>query len=370
MKRMLVLLALCLTTSAALATPRYAIMDLGQLPVPLGASAVTENPTGHAQVIANAYDLTTKAAALNNQGQVVGQSNGQAFLWQNGVMRGLGVLPSTGWGDYNRSRADAINSTGEVVGGSGGFGPLVMSGLYDCYAFRYASGQMESLSSAMEVRSYEAFGINDRGDIVGLHEYHAFYRHNGRLVDLGTLSHVPAGNRSHADGLNERGQVVGVSSVGNSGALYSHATLWRQRGNNWRATDLKTLPGYVNSEAHAINNPGQIVGEATLDEPGKPGQIWGHAFLWSQGRMSALPGAGESTALAINDKGQIVGAADGRAALWQDGRVYDLNALTAPASGWILTAATGINSRGQIVANGTLHGQARAFLLTPQKNNL
>ncbi len=369
MNRLLFALALCLLASTALAAPRYAVTDLGQLPLPPDPS-IQGNPnfTGGSDIIANAYDLTTKAIALNNEGQVVGQSNGQAFLWQNGVMRGLGVLPSTGWGDYNTSRADAINSTGEAVGGSGGFGPLVMSGLYDCYAFRYANGKMESLSSAMEARSYEAFGINDRGDIVGLHEYHAFYRHNGRLVDLGTLSHVPAGNRSHADGLNERGQVVGVSSVGNPGALYSHATLWRQHGNNWRATDLKTLPGYVNSEAHAINNPEQIVGEATLDGPGKPGQIWGRAFLWNRGRMSALPGAEDSTAQAINDRGQIVGMAGGKAALWQDGRVYDLNTLTSSTSGWVLTAATGINSRGQIVGTGTLHGQTRAFLLTPQKN--
>ena len=35
-------------------------------------------------------------------------------------------------------------------------------------------------------------------------------------------------------------------------------------------------------------------------------------------------------------------------------------------SGWVLTEATGINSKGQIVGNGKLNGVFLAFVLTPR----
>src|SRR5262249_2048317 len=55
-----------------------------------------------------------------------------------------------------------------------------------------------------------------------------------------------------------------------------------------------------------------------------------------------------------------------RAVLFQDGQTFDLNSLIPPTPGLILTAATDINSSGQIVGFGNLYGEPRAFLLTPQ----
>jgi hypothetical protein len=48
-----------------------------------------------------------------------------------------------------------------------------------------------------------------------------------------------------------------------------------------------------------------------------------------------------------------------------EGQVLDLNNLTDPASGWTLSDATGVNNMRRICGNGTLNGQAPAFLLTP-----
>src|SRR3954451_23547834 len=63
-------------------------------------------------------------------------------------------------------------------------------------------------------------------------------------------------------------------------------------------TDLK-LPANSYCQVYAINNKGQIVGEAN-----------GHAFLWEKGRAGDLPmlnGFAGSRAVAINDRGQAVG---------------------------------------------------------------
>src|SRR5262249_25530046 len=98
-----------------------------------------------------------------------------------------------------------------------------------------------------------------------------------------------------------------------------------------------------------------------------------HGFLWQNGKMTALvslsgfPGAG---AACINASGQIVGSVSqpnvGHAALWEQGKIYDLNGALPAGSGWWLTSASGINDSGRIVGSGMLHGQSHAYLLTPQ----
>ena len=92
----------------------------------------------------------------------------------------------------------------------------------------------------------------------------------------------------------------------------------------------------------------------------------GRCAGWDPSRASS-----DSKASALNDRGQVVGNAyykrDEAALLWQNGRVYELNALVPPHSGWRLQNALGINNRGQIIGNGIHNGIRRGFLLTPLK---
>jgi len=58
-----------------------------------------------------------------------------------------------------------------------------------------------------------ASGINNRGDVTGFYyvsstHYYAFLYKNGRMLDLGTLV---AGGNSEAFGINDKDEVVGVS---------------------------------------------------------------------------------------------------------------------------------------------------------------
>jgi probable HAF family extracellular repeat protein len=142
--------------------------------------------------------------------------------------------------------------------------------------------------------------------------------------------------------------------------------------------------GAQTAQAEAINNRGQVVGNAYL--PGSPYQ---HAVLWSGGTITDLGSLGAySYAASINDSGEIVGTtASGKSATgdWLQvpfryahgtmtdlgqlgqGVMTDLNALLPSNSGWDLQYAMDINNRGQIVGWGLHDGETRAFLLTPHR---
>ena len=181
------------------------------------------------------------------------------------------------------------------------------------------------------------------------------------VLDLGTLG----GTFSAADALNASDQLVGVSSL--KGDEVFHAFLW-----NGGMVDLGSLGGSY-AEALAINNPGTVVGFSLL-----PGDGSQHAFRWSKGVLMdlhapSLPAS--SAAIGMNNSGRIVGVAspmiedvfDGNiAVLWDGDRVFDLNLLISPGTGWQLYRAAAINDRGEIVGVGNHNGQIRAFLLTPQ----
>ena len=81
-----------------------------------------------------------------------------------------------------------------------------------------------------------------------------------------------------------------------------------------------------------------------------------------------MVGGTSSQANAINNQGEIVGEstlADGTevAFLYVNGRMIDLNSFLPVGSGWTLNEANDINNFGVIVGDGTFDGQERAFIL-------
>ena len=103
------------------------------------------------------------------------------------------------------SWGSGLNDLGQVVGRSN-FSDT--SG--DQHAFRYVAGDWTDLG-VLSGSISEAFGINNRGQIVGESyavsgtQIHAFVCEGGVMTDLGTLGGVG----SSARGINERGQIVG-----------------------------------------------------------------------------------------------------------------------------------------------------------------
>jgi probable HAF family extracellular repeat protein len=157
------------------------------------------------------------------------------------------------------------------------------------------------------------------------------------------------GFRSSALAINNHNQVVGWASPTQATPCEpgvpcppppSHAALW----DNGIMQDLGTLGG-ENSQATAINERGQVVGWSTLPDGSR------HAFFWDNGAMHDLGAVGlfptyrrvglvVSSSVAINERGQVIGnRPEGGAFLWGDG-------VNQPLP---LDFATGINNRGQVV---------------------
>jgi probable HAF family extracellular repeat protein len=141
---------------------------------------------------------------INNHGVVVGKVNGpdygtdqktRAFIWENGVMRDLGLDPG------RATSAIAINDRGQVLGLSETYG-----------VFLWENGQIQSTG----LKYVSALGPN--GEVIGETECAgrraicASFWQAGQLTNLG---------EGHALAVNGNGEIVGRSG--------SRAMLWRKK---------------------------------------------------------------------------------------------------------------------------------------------
>ncbi len=322
---------------------------------------------------------------INDAGQVTGESltaSGErhAFLWDKGTMTDLGYPAGCG----TTSSGRAINDAGEVAGiftncddksqgarwadgvwtdlghptglfwfttGINERGQITVSGASAgvSAAYLWESGTFVNLGYLEPgVANAEADDINDRGQVVGTSgtssgNGHAFLWQSGTMIDLGTVGY----DESSAYGINDAGNAVGASSVSSDGRY--HAVLWTTPHlGSAPVLDLGTLPGQVWSEASAINEQGQVVGQSGNDTAQR-------LFLWDAGTMTDLGSLGGAAgrysgvaASDINDAGQVVGTGVNasnvaRAFLWENGTITDLGVGDRESH------ATAINNRGQVV---------------------
>ncbi len=345
-------------------------------------------------------DNCSVATSINARGQVAGTSeNGvldpilgvtqiRAVVWKDGEIQDLGTLGG------NHSAANTTNNRGQVTG-------LALNAIDDQFslfglvllgnpvgtqtrAFLWQNGQMRDLGT---LGGPDAFAgpLNDRGQVAGasytdstpnpttgIPTLDPFLWQDGHMTDLGTLG----GTFGAAGGLNNRGQVIGVSNL--AGDQAADPFLW-DRGH---LTDLFTETAGGNFiTADAINDAGDIAGAA--DFSGTGGSPFA-AALWRTGHainLGTLSGDCFSEASAINSKSQVVGysvgcdSGDQRAFLWEKGSMVDLNTKTPPGFPLTLASAVAINEHGEIGGFGFPAGCtdidtcSHAFLLIPSEDD-
>ena len=274
-----------------------------------GPASTASDINEHGQVVGWA---DTKARDKN------GDPIRHAFLWQNGKMRDLATLGGP------ESGATAINERGQVVGSADtqarvkDADPSVRGSSHAIsHAFLWQNGKLRDLGVLPKRVESHAYAINERSQIVGSscslcdagRDGYTVSRASlwqaGKLTALGCLRgrSLPwAEPNCAAVAINERGQGVGWSDQDGR----PRPVLWRAG----KAIDL----GW-NGHAVAINESGQVVGWSETDTAAR-------AFLWHMGKKTPLPGLGGSReARAISNAGQIVGwsetkSGDTHAVLW------------------------------------------------------
>jgi probable HAF family extracellular repeat protein len=240
------------------------------------------------------------ACAINVAGLVTGYSedeNGNllAFIFsRQKPIASLGTLEGG-----SSSEAFGINNRGEVVGdsqsGNQNHRPVLFTG---------NSVQDLGLGGSSGPDAFEtAYAINDSGQIAGRHAsndvFHAFQSSNGKTADLGTLG----GANSEALAINKNGHTVGDSDTADG---TTHAFLF-----DGSLKDLGTLPGYEKASfARGINDSDDVVGDSGSADQKR-------AFLYSKGQLVQLDTVAENldetgfvsldVAYGINNEGWIVG---------------------------------------------------------------
>jgi len=200
---------------------------------------------------------------------------------------------------------------------------------------RYELKDLGTLGGAASV----AEGLNNLGQVVGLSQitgstlFHAFVWDASRLRDLGTLG----GPQSGARAINVHGDIVGWAHVANND---KHAFLYHAG----QMTDLGTLAGSP-VDAYSLNDAGVLAGSYING-------MYERAFMWTGGTMQDIGtlGGTDSRAYSVNGHGDVVGFArpvddsQMHACLWRNGTVTDLGTL----GGWA-SYAYDINDNGKVV---------------------
>jgi len=252
---------------------------------------------------------------INNFGQIVGASywlyNGEAFIWEDGVMSGLGKYHG-----LPRSDAQAINDFGVIVGEAWDDREWDSS-----KAILWIGTNMIELDPLPGHLGATAYDINNFGTIIG-------------------SSWTERGTESDARGwVLREGEMFEIPTFGGS--------------SSWAAAvnDLDEVVGYARDESETVR-----------------------AFYWHDGIMEDLPTFENvyCSARGLNNFGQIVGSREVEpywyhAVLWQNEQIYDLNDLLLRTGGpeIELLGAADVNDAGTIGATGWIDGHRMAVVLSP-----
>jgi probable HAF family extracellular repeat protein len=240
--------------------------------------------------------MDARGDILVTHGDVLGSMN--AVVWRNGAPEDLGHLNDSL--DAKKTFATAWNSNGQIVGGS-----LVdrFSANVDYYnifhPFLWEDGVMRDLgvldtvqcrdvSPTRDCSSGTATGINAHGVVVGRSLVgdllRAFIWENGVMRDLGVFP----GHWTTALAINDNGQILGHVDGYDTVFLWDHGHV-----------QIVVTNRSGGSRGLALGPNGEVVGGALLAGDSVP-----HAFIWKAGQLTDL---GRGSAIAINSRGEIIG---------------------------------------------------------------
>lgn len=286
--------------------------------------AFVYDSTNGLQDLGTGSGIETFAADINDSGAIAG-----AVQQGDNTYRPAVFTPGSGWqllALSDNSLARSINNSGKIAG----FGNSV--GAFTADSIASSVQLLASLSGAATVT---AWSVNSAGSAVG--EFTPAGQTSRRaylystilgFTSLGSLN----ASSSFASSINSSGNVVGTNQ-GGSGGFGIVAVLY----SNGHVTDLNTLlpagSGWILTQANAINDNGQIVGDGFFG-----GQFRAFFLDLSPAAIQPVPTALDASngtdSAAVN-----LGWTGAEHAL-----DYDVYRTTAPSFSGVLPLATGVKT--------------------------
>lgn len=267
------------------------------------------------------YDFYVGFESINGQGQALGyrSDTGKTAIFD--TRTGAASSLPAAW-DLQRKTNVQITDSGAVYGRLYSREP---NGHFRYQPIVYRDGAIHHLDIPPGMEGAYLIAADDAGRLLvraapltdGMPNYdaHTLLLDNGRWNDLGDLV---VGSGRDGPVMNASGDVVG--SVGDFGQNSVHAAFVPNSG---EVIDLGALPGRNYSQGAAINSAGSIVG-----------------FSYNTTTRNNLAGF-----------------------LYQNGVMSDLNDLIEAGDGWLITGASSINDRGQILATAYKRDLGLGYLL-------
>ena len=303
-------LAMAATSSSRADSLRYSIVDLGVQPGTTKSIATSVNASGQVGIVSyNSYDSLDE----------VYDGAAKSLLYDHGVTT---VIQPIG------GQVDSINDAAQAVGG------------------RFRS-------------------INNLGDYVGIpipEDRRSILVSNGNSTSLGFIPRT----------ITDSGAIGGhvLSTFGHNAVVLQNGQL-----QDIHAILRNSGTRYQSSSIIDINNSGDLLADVVPFVSLVP-----DTAIFHDGKFHTLSqasgGAGPKLGKAINNLGQVVGddfyytgskfiiGPDGLPDI-EFGQFYDLANLLPQDAGWSRLVALDINDAGQIVGQGVINGEERAFLMNP-----
>jgi uncharacterized membrane protein len=213
-----------------------------------------------------------KAVAINDVGQIIGESNDKAVIWEKDSSGNYNVYALPGLADFWSSPRE-ININGQIVGSAGiGDSPWEQRAvLWEMVDGTWTINDLGAADNSV------AYGVNDLGQVIGqtpavingLDGRKGFVWEDGILTELPLL----ANRYAYAWDINDASQIVGHGKT-TSGT--DTAVIWEYQNGSWSIAKLDNenqIGGHGVSRAFHINNSGLVAGET---------YIYGYgAFVWS-----------------------------------------------------------------------------------------
>lgn len=349
----------------------YSLVDLEGFEVP---NYVYD---GYIQSYAFSLNNADGAGAIKVVGQSFVEGTVQPFriaptLWEvdaHGAfsITDLGLLPLE-----QEATANDINDFGEIVITTNQSRELVDGHpILPTWLLSTPGEARQQLS--MQGTQAEAVAINNSGEIPGS-DHNPFpagaYWNSAAPeveIELGLF---------HPSDIDESGVMAGYEGTTIGSSRGAPAIAWFDVGGDLEVQPLQFLGPFGN--ATSISQNGEFVA-GYLDVAGTK-----EAFVWTDdtGLVTLGTLGGESSvALGVNDSGQVVGWSDtggGKyfrtAFLWDNGEMFDLNALSQGGGGNQLLEAAAINNSGHIAGYMAVKSKGgseeHAFVLLPQISSL